>query len=588
MDADQSKEGLTEGDEPAVGDAEPAAGDAEPDELEQLKAERDKAIAARNLIVQELLLAGQPQPRPRSRRLLAVFLTVILLASLVLLARFVMKLKRMRGVKDGPTIGQKVTRKATPKHAQPASRSRKQRTFRPTRISLISLAAVSQPTTMVLAPGSRKVAIGGVDGEIAVYDLTTDTFFRFPPSSKDKGGGAIRKLAFAEGGIRLLSASRGGTVNVWDMGKRRKLTQLLDEKSTILDLAAGGDWLALARGADSVLLVNWKTGEKRRLETKGAIRAVALSEDSKWLATGAGDGKITVWSRANGTRIRTFSDHKQWISALAFSPTGETLASASFDKKIRLWKRGTGRLLHRLEGHVQRANSLSFDRTEAYLVSASLDRRAIVWDCKTGRSFRELVGHRWQLVGAAFEARRRFVVTASGDGTLRIWPGRWSEPRATQKLGPPEKGVFTLRQNTTGERRRIRLLDKKGNLLDAGRRELAHITRSIADNRSLLPEPDLVKLLIKVSQHFGAERELTVISGFRSPQYNALRTKQSKQVAKQSRHMRGQAIDLRIEGIPITTLRDYLRSLKAGGVGFYADSQFVHLDTGRVRYWTGD
>jgi uncharacterized protein YcbK (DUF882 family) len=56
-------------------------------------------------------------------------------------------------------------------------------------------------------------------------------------------------------------------------------------------------------------------------------------------------------------------------------------------------------------------------------------------------------------------------------------------------------------------------------------------------------------------------------------------------VARQSLHMLGQAIDIRIPGVPLTDLRDAALSLATGGVGFYAESNFVHLDIGRVRSW---
>ena len=56
-------------------------------------------------------------------------------------------------------------------------------------------------------------------------------------------------------------------------------------------------------------------------------------------------------------------------------------------------------------------------------------------------------------------------------------------------------------------------------------------------------------------------------------------------VATHSLHMDGKAIDIRVPAIKLTHLRDAARSLKRGGVGFYAASNFVHVDTGRVRYW---
>ena len=134
----------------------------------------------------------------------------------------------------------------------------------------------------------------------------------------------------------------------------------------------------------------------------------------------------------------------------------------------------------------------------------------------------------------------------------------------------------------------MQILDSKGNVLDRGLDELARLMRSGPDDRARRPDPSLVKLLYKVADHFGRQREVVLVSGYRSPEYNKLRTQQSRQVGKESLHMQGQAIDFRIQGVTITSLHRYVKKLRAGGVGFYADSQFVHMDTGQVRYWEGN
>lgn len=86
-----------------------------------------------------------------------------------------------------------------------------------------------------------------------------------------------------------------------------------------------------------------------------------------------------------------------------------------------------------------------------------------------------------------------------------------------------------------------------------------------------------------------ADRALTfeVISGYRSPQTNALMHQKSEGVAAHSLHMEGRAIDVRASGYPTTTLRDHALALAAGGVGYYRGSDFVHIDTGRFRTWAG-
>jgi uncharacterized protein YcbK (DUF882 family) len=76
-----------------------------------------------------------------------------------------------------------------------------------------------------------------------------------------------------------------------------------------------------------------------------------------------------------------------------------------------------------------------------------------------------------------------------------------------------------------------------------------------------------------------------VISGYRSPKTNAMLSQKSNGVAKKSYHMQGKAIDIRLPGRELCDLHKMALSLKAGGVGYYSKSDFIHLDTGRVRSW---
>jgi uncharacterized protein YcbK (DUF882 family) len=82
------------------------------------------------------------------------------------------------------------------------------------------------------------------------------------------------------------------------------------------------------------------------------------------------------------------------------------------------------------------------------------------------------------------------------------------------------------------------------------------------------------------------QQPFQVISGYRCPSTNTtLRNTRGGGVAKQSLHLQGKAIDIRVADVPLTDLRDAALSLATGGVGFYAASNFVHLDIGRARSW---
>lgn len=98
-------------------------------------------------------------------------------------------------------------------------------------------------------------------------------------------------------------------------------------------------------------------------------------------------------------------------------------------------------------------------------------------------------------------------------------------------------------------------------------------------------DPNLLDQLASISHAFGKHRTFEVISGFRSPKTNRQLRGKSNNVAKRSLHMKGQAIDVRLAGIQIKNLHQCALQLQCGGVGYYPKSDFIHLDTGRVRFW---
>ena len=100
-------------------------------------------------------------------------------------------------------------------------------------------------------------------------------------------------------------------------------------------------------------------------------------------------------------------------------------------------------------------------------------------------------------------------------------------------------------------------------------------------------DPELLDLIYDVRASLGGEGAYHVISAYRSPATNEMLRGRSANsgVARNSQHTHGKAIDVRLEGVPTPTLRDKAIELQRGGVGYYAESDFVHIDTGRVRRW---
>ena len=98
-------------------------------------------------------------------------------------------------------------------------------------------------------------------------------------------------------------------------------------------------------------------------------------------------------------------------------------------------------------------------------------------------------------------------------------------------------------------------------------------------------DPGVLDILWRIQQKLGRNGTYEVISGYRSPATNGALQSRNKGVAKRSLHMKGKAIDIRLTGADTCRLRDCAIALKSGGVGYYAKSNFVHVDTGRVRTW---
>ena len=98
-------------------------------------------------------------------------------------------------------------------------------------------------------------------------------------------------------------------------------------------------------------------------------------------------------------------------------------------------------------------------------------------------------------------------------------------------------------------------------------------------------DPTLLDILYDLQVLADRDAHYEVISGYRSPQTNAMLHQLSSGVAEHSQHILGKAIDVRLSGFSTRTLSEHARSLSRGGVGFYANSDFVHVDTGRIRYW---
>ncbi|ART83154.1 hypothetical protein CBP31_11450 [Oceanisphaera profunda] len=174
--------------------------------------------------------------------------------------------------------------------------------------------------------------------------------------------------------------------------------------------------------------------------------------------------------------------------------------------------------------------------------------------------------------------RRRFLQGLGGLGAVAMLP----MPALASRSAPVRK--LSLHSINTGEQVTASFWEE-GRYLKEGLNTLNRIMRDYRAEEQSEIDPKLYDQLYLLQHRLGKVGEIQIISGYRSPNTNAMLRRTSRGVAKKSYHMKGQAIDLRLPGVPLAQVRQAALNMKVGGVGYYPSSNFVHLDTGPVRSW---
>jgi uncharacterized protein YcbK (DUF882 family) len=147
-----------------------------------------------------------------------------------------------------------------------------------------------------------------------------------------------------------------------------------------------------------------------------------------------------------------------------------------------------------------------------------------------------------------------------------------------------EERVLSFLHTHTGERLTVPYFADGSYLAES----LAKLHRFLRDHRTGEEhpiDPALFDLLHDLRLSTSAKGPFQVISCYRSPATNRKLRAAGRGVATSSLHIQGQAIDVRLGDVSTTVLRDAAKELSRGGVGYYRESDFVHVDTGRVRFW---
>ena len=179
--------------------------------------------------------------------------------------------------------------------------------------------------------------------------------------------------------------------------------------------------------------------------------------------------------------------------------------------------------------------------------------------------------------------RRQFLSQA---GLLTMALSSPSVLAAKSSLVLPQDPVRTLKlKNLHTGQSTVATYWENGEYLVDGLADIFYLMRDHRSNKVAAMDLELLNNVFRIQQTLQTNKEIYLISGYRSPETNAQLRRVSEGVARHSFHMQGRALDFRIPGINNAYLHKASLVQNDGGVGYYPKSGFIHLDTGRKRHW---
>lgn len=305
-----------------------------------------------------------------------------------------------------------------------------------------AVARLEQTITGIDGPGWA-IAASGDSGMLAaacendaIHFWHRDTLLGFRtgnnPANTLRGHGS--PVAHLVWGGPLLASACAEKVLLWSAVDGKLLHTLPSPKTLrALALSEGGKVLATAGDDFNIQLWDTATGKPAVVlaDHKDWVLALAFSADGKLLASGGHDGVVRLWDVATGKKVRDLPGTQMpppkvppdpiIVATLCFSPDGKTLALGTTEGPIQCINVADGKLLRVLPGHASVVTGLAFHPRGDTLVSSSRDRTLRLWNVANGQALKTLEGHASWVQGVVFLAQGTRLASVGADQTVRIW-----------------------------------------------------------------------------------------------------------------------------------------------------------------------
>ncbi len=275
--------------------------------------------------------------------------------------------------------------------------------------------------TVIFSPDGNRVAIGGRDNLIRLYNAQTSELQAMLSGHTSW----VTHLAFHPSGSQLISAGRDNTVRVWDLQTFTQVYVFQHHTSTVtgVDYSDNGLMLASASMDGTLWVGDATTGNTLAQLTNysGAVWSVAFSPDSRTLVSGSEDGTLWIWGLYDSS-VTTIEGDGSAVTAIDFDPVETSrLVTSGWDGSVRLWDIEAETLVRRYTGHAGPVTGVTFNADGDEIITSGLDGTVHIYDVETGWQKAVLRGNGMPLADLAFNPVTREIVSAGLDGGLEFW-----------------------------------------------------------------------------------------------------------------------------------------------------------------------
>ena len=390
----------------------------------------------------------------------------------------------------------------------------------------------------LLVPTVKQLISGSFDKTIKLWDAETGAKVRTYTDPKDR----IHRVAFCQGGQRIVSSSDGGRIKFWDVQTGKELDDqagnyltFFGNKRFIDYSAMNGRGFAVSPNGQQIVssfalhVCLWDAESKAPVRTSDQIDNVTaypfydadFSADGTRIVTGSGRGRIHVWdvkdsiakaTPASGAidgdmgaknaqrepttppTVLTTTSTMSWVRevyGVAFSPDSKTIVSGYREGNIKLWDVQTGKELKTLRagnGHKDHVLSVAFSPDGKWIVSGSTDNTIKLWDAQSGEELKTLTGH-VDIRSVAVSPDGQTIASGGGNNSIKLWNVQTGKELKT--LTGHTTNVRSVAFSPDGQTIASGSADKTIKLWDVQTgREINNLTGHTADALSVAFSPD--------------------------------------------------------------------------------------------------